>query len=553
MLRVLILGGYGTFGGRLARLLAGDERLDLVIAGRSLAAGQAFCVSLNGQASAAAFDRDGDVESQLRALVPDLVVDASGPFQLYGGDPYRVVRASLALGMSYLDLADGSDFVEGITQFDAQARARGVFVLSGVSSFPVLTAAVTRALSRDMYRVEAVVAGIAPSPHVEVGLNVIRAIASYAGKPVVGADGTMLGYGLIAARRFTIAPPGAMPLWPRRFSLVDAPDLRALPRLWPGLRTVFTGAGPVPGIMHRALSACAWLVRLRLLPSLTSFAPFIHRTRRVLTWGEHRGGMFVVVEGMGAGDRAIARSWHLIAEGDEGPFIPSMAAAAVVARCRDGDPPAPGARAAVTELELDDYAPWLEARRIVTGTRQCKPGNERASLFRRLLGEAWDRLPMSLRTMHDVTSVLTGRGQATVERGEGLLARLLAALIGFPAAGKDVAVEVEMRSANGRETWRRTFGGQSFDSVLEEGRGDALLWERFGPLAGGMALVCDGDRLRWVMRGWRLAGIALPRSLAPRIDVYETERDGRFHFHVEIGHPLVGLIVCYDGWLAPVD
>jgi uncharacterized protein YbjT (DUF2867 family) len=33
--RILILGGYGTFGGRLAQLLAGEEGLTLVVAGRS--------------------------------------------------------------------------------------------------------------------------------------------------------------------------------------------------------------------------------------------------------------------------------------------------------------------------------------------------------------------------------------------------------------------------------------------------------------------------------------------------------------------------------------
>jgi len=279
----------------------------------------------------------------------------------------------------------------------------------------------------------------------------------------------------------------------------------------------------------------------------------MHAAINVLRWGEHRGGMFVVVEGMGTGEVAVARSWHLIAEGDEGPFIPSMAAAAVVARCRNGDVPPPGARAAVADLELDDYAPWLAARRIITGRRQSMPNNKGAPLFRRLLGEAWDRLPTSLRIMHDFTGVLVGRGEATVERGRGLFARLLAALIGFPAAGKNVAVEVEMRSREGCEIWRRTFAGRSFESVLLEGRGDALLWERFGPIAVGMALICEGDRLRWVMRGWRLAGIALPLFLAPRIDVYETGRDGRFHFHVKIGHPLVGLIVCYDGWLTLAD
>ena len=179
-LKVLILGGYGTFGGRLAQLLADEARLTLIIAGRSIArrpprvsaptAGERSerrrhsivprrTLARPGSSRGAQFDRDGDVERQLRELAPDVVVDATGPFQAYGDDPYRVVRAALALGIHYLDLADGSDFVEGIAQFDAAARARGVFVLAGVASFPVLTAAVVRRLAPDMARVERSPAG----------------------------------------------------------------------------------------------------------------------------------------------------------------------------------------------------------------------------------------------------------------------------------------------------------------------------------------------------------------------------------------------------------
>ena len=184
-LRVLILGGYGTFGGRLARLLADEARLTLVIAGRSPSQAEAFCAAVPTQAIMvpAMFDRDGDADAQLAALAPDVVVDASGPFQTYG-DPYRLVRAAIARGICYLDLADGSDFVSGIAQFDAEAKARGVFVISGVSSFPVLTAAVVRRLARGMTRVGSISGGIAPSPYAGVGLNVIRAIAGYSGKPV---------------------------------------------------------------------------------------------------------------------------------------------------------------------------------------------------------------------------------------------------------------------------------------------------------------------------------------------------------------------------------
>ena len=69
--------------------------------------------------------------------------------------------------------------------FDAAAKAAGVFVLSGVSSFPVLTAAVVRHLSQDMTRIDTIYGGIAPSPYAGVGKNVIRAIAGYAGQDVV--------------------------------------------------------------------------------------------------------------------------------------------------------------------------------------------------------------------------------------------------------------------------------------------------------------------------------------------------------------------------------
>src|SRR5262249_17406897 len=155
----------------------------------------------------------------------DIVADASGPFQVYG-DPYRVVRAALAAGIDYLDLADGSDFVKGIAQLDAEAKARNVFALAGASSFPLLTAAVARRLSAGMVRIDAISAGIAPSPYATRGLNVIRSIASYCGKPfALLRDGrASIGYGLTETRRFTIAPPGVVPLGNRHFSLVDAPD-----------------------------------------------------------------------------------------------------------------------------------------------------------------------------------------------------------------------------------------------------------------------------------------------------------------------------------------
>jgi len=555
--KVLVLGGYGTFGGRLARLLAGEANVTLLIAGRSREKAAAFCAGLplGAERRPLFFDRDGDVRVQLERIVPDVIVDASGPFQSYGDDPYRVVKAALALGIPYLDLADGSAFVQGIGQFDAAARARNIFVLSGVSSLPVLTAAVVRQLAKGMARLETVAGGIAPSPYAGVGLNVIRAIAGYAGKPAaLVRDGRpAVAYALTESMRYTIAPPGRLPLNSIRFSLVDSPDLQVLPALWPGLRSVWMGAGPVPEVLHRALNALAWLVRLKLISSLSAFAGLFYRAINLLRWGENRGGMFVAVAGATPAGERIERSWHLLAEGEDGPFIPSMAAEAIIRHCLAGRPPAAGARSAARDLELADYDALFARRAICTGMRETRADSRRMPLYRRMLGDAWSALPAPLQVMHDLRGSLTAEGIATVERGSGLLARLVAAFFGFPKAGRDVPVKVEFERRANAEIWRRAFAGRSFASVQAagSGRSDHLIVERFGPFAFGVAVVLGEGRLRLVLRRWSFLGLPLPLWLAPGGDAYEYAADGRFHFHVELGHPLIGLIVRYRGWLAP--
>src|SRR4051812_840504 len=340
MLRVLIVGGYGVFGGRIVELLKDEPRLELIVAGRSLDRATAFCArqAATAKLMPAVFDRNGDLAHFLAKLRPDLLIDASGPYQAYGEGRYRVIEACIAAALPYLDLADGAAFVEGVQVLDEQARTAQVFALSGVSSFPVLTAAATRRLATGLARVDSIRAGIAPSPYAIVGENVIRAITGYAAHPprLRRAGQPATGYAFTEQMRFTIAPPGQVPVHNTLFSLVEVPDLRVLPPLWPEARTIWMGAGPVPELLHRALIALAWLVRWRLLPSLLPLAPLVHWVSNHVGWGEHRGGMFVEVDGADSGGRRVTRSWHLLAEGDDGPLIPSMAVEAIVRRMLEG-------------------------------------------------------------------------------------------------------------------------------------------------------------------------------------------------------------------------
>ena len=174
--------------------------------------------------------------------------------------------------------------------------------------------------------------GIAPSPYAVVGENVIRAIAGYAGQPIRRKrDGVFCsGYPLTEQLRYTIAAPGHVPLHNRIFSLVDVPDLQALAALWPEADEIWMGAAPVPQSLHRFLIALAWLVRFRLLPTLSPIAPLMHFATNHIRWGEHRGGMFVEVCGTDASGAPLTRAWHMLAEGDDGPLIPAMAVEAIV-------------------------------------------------------------------------------------------------------------------------------------------------------------------------------------------------------------------------------
>lgn len=554
---LLIIGGYGTFGGLLAQLLADDARLTIVVAGRSLPKAAAFCTALPARAKLVPmrFDRDGDVPRQLAGAGAGIVVDATGPFQNYGDDPYRVVRACIDQGINYLDLADGSAFVQGIGAFDAQARNQGVFVLSGLSSCPVLTAAVVDRLPEGMAQLESVHAGIAPSPYAGVGLNVIRAIAGYAGQPVsVKRDGrSAVGHALTDAMRYTIAPPGRLPLHSRRFTLVDVPDLQVLPARFPSLRTVWMSAGPAPELLHRLLSGLAWLVRWKLVRTLEPASRLFHQAVNILRWGEHRGGMFVQVAGRDANGLAVVREWHLLAEGNDGPFIPAMAVAALVRKQLAGIVPAAGARPATGAVSLSDYETEFAPRAIHTGRRERRGSDRALPLYRRVMGDAWHALPPTLRAMHDIGPGLTASGRASVERGNRPLARMLASIYGFPEASADVPVQVSLQTRGMAEVWRRTFGGKSFSSVQEAGEGASanLITERFGPVVVSLAVLVEDGQLKLVVRRWTFLGMPMPLFLAPGGKAFEYEEDGRFHFDVEIAHPWTGRIVRYKGWLTP--
>ena len=548
-MNVLIIGGYGTFGYGIADLLSNEAKLVITLAGRSFDKAEVACHKLSGKAAfkSLKLDRNGDLAAQIEST-PDIIIDASGPFQNYGdGKRDNVILYAFAHGCHYLDICDDLDFVDHIRSFDAQAKEKGITLLSGLSTYPVLTAAATRELGKKMDGITDIRAGIAPSPKAVMGRNVIAAVAAYAGKKQVGVlrGGKFTKtHGLTETHRETICVPGRMPLPNILFSLVEGPDPQELPRHFKGLQNIWMSAGPRPAFLHRGLIGLAWLVRLKLLPNIKWLTGVFHKTQSLISMGKHRGGMFVR-----ASNETQSRSWHMIAEGDDGPRIPAIPSAIMVRKWLRGETVPSGARTAITDIDIADFETEFSKLKITHGIHHdiAEPRN----LYENILGPAYEDMSEPLQNLHRIGTGKTFKGRCKVTRGTNFLSHIVATLLRFPKAAPDIPVKVVLTKEGHKEIWERFFDGRRMVSTQEAGRGrqNRLVIERFGPIAIHIAVLVEDRKQILKTTGWSLFGIPLPKALTPSGEVFEHDADGRFNFHVDLVAPIFGRLVKYEGWL----
>lgn len=549
--KILIIGGYGAFGGRLVQLLSDVKNLNIIVAGRSKEKAEAYASTIPSEANLIPLSMDrNNISDVIEIYKPDLIVDASGPFQAYGNNPYNIVKSSISAGVPYIDIADSADFVHNISQFDELAKTKGIFVLSGASTFPLLSSAVLHELSKDM-TLSKVSMGVAPSPFAGIGLNVIRAILKYTGKPITtrrkGSEHII--HGLCESRRETISPPGIVPLPNIRFSFVEVPDLKLIFNNHPSVQDIWIGAGTRPEYLLRLLNFMAAIRKVFRLPEFSRLAPFAHFAMNKLRYGEHRGGMYVSANGSLNGEE-ITKSWHMIAEGDDGPFVPVIAAEAIIRNFINGKKPTVGARPATDDICLAEYEKLFQRHQIKTGIRTFP---QEGSLYQKVLEDAYRKLPEQVQRLHNNTDKSVWRGTANIKRGNNIISRLISKFVGFPEAGKNIPVVVNFSTNYGTEKWHRTFGDKSFYSYqfMGTGRNTNLICEKFGPLIFAMAVVVKDSKLHLIQRRWTFLGMPMPKFLLPEGDVYEHVVDGNFAFNVEVRLPIIGLLVHYKGTLRP--
>jgi hypothetical protein len=171
------------------------------------------------------------------------------------------------------------------------------------------------------------------------------------------------------------------------------------------------------------------------------------------------------------------------------------------------------------------------------------------SLYRRLLGPDFDRLPLALRTFHDSAGGGSGAGVFRVQRSTRPVARAAARALRLPPEGDRVLVTLRVTVDDGRELWERTFATHRLRTRqwLEGGR----LLERVGAATLAFDVTADEHGMRFRSVDFRWLGVPVPRGLAITIDADVRGFEAHWEVAVVVRAPRVGIITSYEGRITP--
>ena len=343
---VTVLGGYGTFGGRIAAALATHPDTVVRVVGRDPSAGTRVARTIGGEFRACDLAEAASLRRAIEGA--QIVIHAAGPFQ---GNDYRVAELCLEAGTHYLDIADARAFVTGIAALDEAARQRGLFVSSGVSSVPAVTHALICELRPEFRSIDEIQIALSAGNQNPRGASTIGAILSYLGRPIrVRQDGRWVdrpGWG--DARRLQFPPP----VGGRRVHRCDVPDLELFPDLF-GAPTVRFHAGVELDLFNYALSALGRLRRLGALKRLPRHARLFLRLSLLLDrFGTKNGSLAVWLRGTGRDGKPLGRQIAIVTDAD-GPATPCSPAIVLARKILDGGPPRLGAFPCTGFVALDE-------------------------------------------------------------------------------------------------------------------------------------------------------------------------------------------------------
>ena len=344
MRKVLILGGYGNFGQKISTRLA-KSGISIIIAGRSKEKAEKLAKQLTAEATG--FNVNKELNEQLKILKPYVVINTCGPFQ---NADYAVAKTCIENKVHYIDLADGRDFVCGITALDAMAKQNDVLVVSGASTVPGLSSAVLKNFKGEFSIIDSLVYGITPGQKTPRGLATTQGVLSYLGKPLKKSGDSKIRYGWQDIYR-----QGYPELGNRWMANCDIPDLDLFPQKY-NIKSIRFSAGMENTFFHFSIWILSWLKRLCLPIKLENYAAlFLKLSHLFDKFGTSNGGMHIIITGKDKRDKPLQKNWFIIAKNNDGPQIPCVPAIILSKKLIAGELKALGAMPCIDLLTLDEY------------------------------------------------------------------------------------------------------------------------------------------------------------------------------------------------------
>ncbi len=356
--RVLIIGGYGNFGSYIAKTLAREPSIQLIIGGRSAERAKQFIQCMESTAltpESAQLNIHDDVETALSAIQPDIVIHTSGPFQEQG---YSVATACIQQSCHYIDLSDGRAFVNGISGLNTKAKEQGILVVSGASSVPCLSSSIIEHYQGQFSHLEGIDYGISTAQKTNRGEATTAAVLSYAGKTfktlIKGKMTPVYGWQHIHRHYF-------IGLGSRFLGNCDIPDLDIFPKRYPNLRTIRFYAGLELPLLHIGLWGLSWLVRLGIISPLNKRAAFLLKISFLFDrFGTDQSAFYMRMNGSDKQGNKKELQFDLTAKSGDGPFIPCMPAILLAKKLAKGEMTETGAMPCVGLISLDEYLEALK-------------------------------------------------------------------------------------------------------------------------------------------------------------------------------------------------
>ena len=139
--QVLILGGSGRIGSKVAADLLAHTQASVTIAGRNLTKGNQKSDDLGSRVQFVTIDLADQQALQAAIAQTDVVVHCAGPFHYRDAE---VLKLCIQQGADYVDVSDHPSFTRKVLDYRAEAQAAGVTAVINTGIFPGISNSMVR-------------------------------------------------------------------------------------------------------------------------------------------------------------------------------------------------------------------------------------------------------------------------------------------------------------------------------------------------------------------------------------------------------------------------